>query len=512
MRRSLTRATAACAASALALALWAAAPVAAAEEPPSAGAPIAAAESPHGQHPGNGAGTTPADDRPGPAHADGEAVEIGSDSWTYVDRAFPDKAYDGTESASVGTGRLAWDRVYTRRALFRFPVDAGAPVDSAVLRVETVWSYDCHSDAHVQLHQVDPFGSGTTWNDQPAERALLDTRSVRGGRSSCPVSGGVEFDVTEAYRQAAAEGEPFLHLRLKERDESGSAGWRRFGAGDTGPVLAIEPGTAPAPDPGASAESSDAPRQVADRPQELATAGPADRTPAQPATTPPRRGTAPGFTGTENVHIRPPAPADPHRNGGGQARSTRWDRTGRPTAPEHGRQQDGDVPHRPRGPPTPSRSGTAQRCPDHTAPVERRRHRLLPMRPSAGRRSAPAATRGDAGEPIPERRGERRFEDGRPGSRSTPQRPSRALGRQRRQRGAREEGPSAADTGHVRTAGPGGALPTETAAVRIPPCGWAPHGGPGRRRQPHPRCCAARDTGSPPATPRRLRRSRAFPP
>ncbi|QVJ00796.1 DNRLRE domain-containing protein [Nocardiopsis eucommiae] len=138
------------------------------------------------------------------------------------------------ENGSLGTGRLAWDRVYTRRALFRFPVELGSEsvVESAVLRVDVAWSYDCESDSVVELHRVDPFDENTTWNDQPASRGLLDTRNVRGGHTACPLHGGVEFDVTEAYQRALDDGEHHLHLRLGAADESGSTAWRRFDVED----------------------------------------------------------------------------------------------------------------------------------------------------------------------------------------------------------------------------------------------------------------------------------------
>ncbi|MBB5489897.1 DNRLRE domain-containing protein [Nocardiopsis metallicus] len=186
--------------------------------------------------------TSAADGTLDPAHFGEGRSETESSLWTYVDLASPDSPHHGAEITSVGTGRLVWDRVYTRRALFRFPVESGpgAAVDSAVLRTEVAWSYDCHSDSFLELHRVDPFDGGTTWNDQPTARALLDTQRVRGGRAACPVSGGVEFDVTEAYQWAVDHGEPHIDLRLGERDESGTTAWLRFDVEDNPPVLAVD--------------------------------------------------------------------------------------------------------------------------------------------------------------------------------------------------------------------------------------------------------------------------------
>ena len=239
MRRPLARATAACTASALALSLWAAVPVADKGTPAEVeGTTLAEKRGNSAEHTGEHAKNIPST----PAHSDRTRTQAETSDWTYIDRAFPEQAYDGAETTSVGIGRLEWDRVYTRRALLRFPVelDPEVVVDSAVLRTGVSWSYDCHSRSHVQLHRVDPFGTGTTWNDQPTAQALLDTRSIQGGKGTCPDEDGVEFDATQAYQRAVDNGESHLHLRLKERDESGTTAWHRFRVANTPPVLVVD--------------------------------------------------------------------------------------------------------------------------------------------------------------------------------------------------------------------------------------------------------------------------------
>lgn len=384
MRRPPARATAACAAYALVLSLGTAAPAAADEEAPAATGGTAApgergAAWERGGDPGGTAaadeetrgptgdrGASAADGSNAPARLGGDRTEAGSSLWTYVDHAFPDRSYSGTETASVGTGRLAWDRVYTRRSLFRFPVEPtpGTTVESAVLRVQVVWSYDCGSDSHMQLHRVDPFDGGASWDGQPTVRALLDTRNVRGGRAECPVNGGVEFDVTEAYRQAAENGEPHLHLRLAERDESGSTAWRRFDVEDDPPVLVVDhraprtPGTASAP----SGPPGDSPDGAAD-------AGPSgDPDPVQDEDSPalfptrlekgptPADGHLPPAGGSDGVRVQGRVGrvfADRFRTGGAHSPSLRRERADRPTSlggHRHRRRGRNTVPG-PRGPP-----------------------------------------------------------------------------------------------------------------------------------------------------------------
>lgn len=251
MRRTLTRATAACATYALVLSLGVGAPVAADEKPatvkesaPGSG-PVEVSPATGGSREGPG---VHASDSPSPIpHYGGGRIQSASSLWAHVDRAFPDQPSNMAEIGSLGTGRLAWDRVYTRRALFRFPVELGSDsvVESAVLRTAVAWSYDCESDSAVELHRVDAFEEETTWNDQPESLGLLDTRNVRGGHTACPLHGGVEFDVTEAYQRALDNGEHHLHLRLGAADESGSAAWRRFDVEDDPPVLVVDHGPAP---------------------------------------------------------------------------------------------------------------------------------------------------------------------------------------------------------------------------------------------------------------------------
>lgn len=413
MRRSLIRATAVCAAYTLVLSLGGAATVTADHKAPATSATTTSATTNGNAVPGE-RGADPG----GTASADGGArtstgsrgastsgtafasvrsdegrVETESSLWTYVDRAFPDRPHDGTETASVGTGRLDWDRVYTRRALFRFPVALGPDtvVDSAVLRAEVVWSYDCDSESSLRLHQVDPFHDGVTWNDQPTDRALLDTREVRGGRAACPVSGGVEFDATEAVQWAVDHGEPHVHLRLAEGDESGTTAWRRFDVQDDPPVLVVDHSAPRTPDTGPSGDRDSA------------------RGEDTPAPAPPR--STEGGDSTEGVDpsgVAAPVPGRADgagvprpdsdgrtRTGGDRARSQRKERADRPTAPGDHRQQDGDTAPKARGPP-PSHRSEAGWSPvlRPREPADGRQHPSPRMRNPAWWRNASTAARG----------------------------------------------------------------------------------------------------------------------
>ena len=359
MRRFLAHVAAVCVAPALVVPLWAAAPATTGAQAPTPDEGHVFGDQEHGDQ---GHGLLVQRETPEETDFDGGRFEAEHSFWTYVDRAFPDQAYDGAEPEGVGTGRLEWDHVHTRRALFRFPIEPGigAAVDSVTLRTEVTWSYDCGGASHVQLHRVDPFDAGVTWNDQPTSRDLLDTRNVQGGKPACPVVDGVEFDVTEAYRWAVERGQSHLHLRLRERDESGNAGWRRFDVQDRPPVLVI--------DHGAPTASSEARYRLAHAPE-----------PLLPESVP--GGGRFDQGGAEKAVLGP----EPFLGARERTRSQGWEGSARPSASSDRRPGQSTFP-RARGPPITD--------PDHI-PVRRSQGighgdgtPILPTRPSTGRRNA----------------------------------------------------------------------------------------------------------------------------
>ncbi|MFB8763350.1 DNRLRE domain-containing protein [Nocardiopsis alba] len=363
MRRSLTRATAVLSACSLLLSLGATAPATATEQPPALDDVTAASKNRAvdttktflhhgGAQRSDELDVAHAADRSGSESGETDRTEVESSSWTYVDRAFPDRSYEDVEVSSVGMGHLEWDRSYTRRILFRFPVDAdlGAVADSVVLRAEVVWSYDCAGSSSMELHRVDPFDTGVTWNDQPEAHALLDTRTLRGGREACSVDGGVEFDVTEAYRRAAEEGESHLHLRLGERDEERSEAWRRFDVEEAAPTLLVDHDVPRSPDPDRTRDEAVDTAPVV---HQAAASHESHSIPSSPSTVPTpalsddvvlRGG---GVDGVRVVDV-----ADEGRSHGGPA-LRRYERVGGPIVPMAERAQDESSSPCARGPPKP---------------------------------------------------------------------------------------------------------------------------------------------------------------
>ncbi|WP_051043055.1 DNRLRE domain-containing protein [Nocardiopsis xinjiangensis] len=362
MRRSLTRATAACAAHALALSLWAAAPAEGETAPGEGGTPRerdgeAAERATVGTEPGGPreAGSAYAVDGASTDTApSSDRTESAATLRTHVDQAFPDTSYGDDPADSVGTGRLVWDRVYTRRALFRFPVEpeSEAAVDSAVLRADVAWSYDCDNDAAVQLHQVEPFDERATWNDQPTVRALLDSREIGGARAACPAAGSAEFDLTGAYQEAADRSADHIHLRLSERDESGTTAWRRFDVEDTPPTLVVDHSTQAAPEgaPEAVTDSTGPSGEPQDGSADTGPSGNRAEVHRNEHVAPPAGHTGPVAVGA-HTGPRPPAPAGGPRSRGERDRSRDQSGNGRPTAPDGPLRWTGAALPEARGPP-----------------------------------------------------------------------------------------------------------------------------------------------------------------
>ncbi|WP_352231688.1 DNRLRE domain-containing protein [Nocardiopsis sp. ATB16-24] len=181
------------------------------------------------------------------------SVNASRPNWAYVDRSHPNQAYHNPKVDSVGIGRLSDSSgTYTRRAMFQFTVmartnQANTTINSATLRTEVTHGYTCNSNSYIQLHRVDAFNSKTTWNNQPAARALVDTQNVVGGWVNCPLDSGVEFDATDAYQWGADNDQSHIYLRLKERNESSNSAWRRFDTKNKPPVLVVNYNNPPPP-------------------------------------------------------------------------------------------------------------------------------------------------------------------------------------------------------------------------------------------------------------------------
>jgi hypothetical protein len=172
------------------------------------------------------------------------SVSANRPNTAYVDKTFPNQSYFNKKE-SVGVGYYSGgEGTFTRRAFMQFTVmgrtaHPNTIINSATLRTEVSWAYNCTSTSNVQLHRVDAFTSKTTWNNQPTARTLLDTENVSGGWATCPATSGVEFDATTAYKWGVDNSASHIYLRLKEQNESATSAWRRFDFKNKPPVLVV---------------------------------------------------------------------------------------------------------------------------------------------------------------------------------------------------------------------------------------------------------------------------------
>ncbi|MEU9438239.1 DNRLRE domain-containing protein [Streptomyces sp. NPDC048252] len=135
-------------------------------------------------------------------------------NWTTVYKRYPGSSfYDGanynedTKEARVGFEKETWG---TARSFFKMKIKSsikGATVSSATLKVLETHSWSC-SKRTVQVWRTDPFGTKTTWNNQPAWKRKITSKSFAYGwksNSACP-NAYVNFTVTSLAQEVADNG------------------------------------------------------------------------------------------------------------------------------------------------------------------------------------------------------------------------------------------------------------------------------------------------------------------
>jgi hypothetical protein len=152
-------------------------------------------------------------------------VTLARATWTYVDRGFPDTSYyKTTDDLKVGTYNAAGNLLRSMVG-FNLGVVASTDVLSATFNSRLVYSWSCTA-TQVQLYPLADgasFGSGATWNKQPAVGPIAASNTVAGGYSSACPAKAVGFNITDEV--AAAGRQPRLHVvaaarvqRVQHRD------------------------------------------------------------------------------------------------------------------------------------------------------------------------------------------------------------------------------------------------------------------------------------------------------
>ncbi|MGW0945850.1 DNRLRE domain-containing protein [Streptomyces sp. NPDC002623] len=135
-------------------------------------------------------------------------------NWTTAYKKYPGSSfYDGanynedTKEARVGFEAQTWG---TARSFFKMKIASaikGAVVSSATLKVLETHSWSC-SKRTVQVWRTDPISTKTTWNNQPAWKRKITSKSFAYGwksNSACP-DAYVNFTVTSLAQEVADNG------------------------------------------------------------------------------------------------------------------------------------------------------------------------------------------------------------------------------------------------------------------------------------------------------------------
>ncbi|MEO3776198.1 DNRLRE domain-containing protein [Micromonospora sp. B11E3] len=137
-------------------------------------------------------------------------------SVTYTDAGQPDVAFAAATDVPVGTWEA--DNVKTTaRAYFTFDLTPyrGRQVISAQVMTGEGAVADCDKPRELELWRTDPPAATLTWNSAPVVREKIGDL---GSTAPCP-AGYLELAVTDAFRQAVADGRDSLTLMARIRGD-----------------------------------------------------------------------------------------------------------------------------------------------------------------------------------------------------------------------------------------------------------------------------------------------------
>ncbi|MBT2480363.1 FG-GAP-like repeat-containing protein [Streptomyces sp. ISL-94] len=115
-----------------------------------------------------------------------------------------------------------------------FQVGMGSVWDKQILestfRIQQKYagSWSCQS-GQLQIWDTDAIGGGTTWNNQPAWKRMVDASGQSFGGRNCPGDGDtIELNVTSAVADAARFHWPAWTMGLKSANDTIDVSWRKF--------------------------------------------------------------------------------------------------------------------------------------------------------------------------------------------------------------------------------------------------------------------------------------------
>ncbi|WP_143688472.1 DNRLRE domain-containing protein [Streptomyces barkulensis] len=156
------------------------------------------------------------------------------EAWTTAYKPRPNNSYwNGTGwGSSAKDARVGYESATggTARSFFRMGARdlAGVQVLDAQFNITMTHSWSC-SARPVELWLTGAISSSTTWNRQPSWSTKLDTLNAAHGNETYGCANkGVDFDATEAARQAASKRWSNITFGLRASNETDTYGWKRF--------------------------------------------------------------------------------------------------------------------------------------------------------------------------------------------------------------------------------------------------------------------------------------------
>ncbi|MEW1546800.1 VCBS repeat-containing protein [Streptomyces tsukubensis] len=171
-----------------------------------------------------------------------------SAAWTTAYETHPSTSFwDGANFNSGTTeGRVGWEST-TRglsRTFYRLSWKSsikGASISSASFRFRETYSWSC-TPTEMELLHTNDISPATTWNNQPATRSVIGSKSfAHGWNSSCP-DAYVTYDGRAIAQSVAANaGETKLVIGMRAGNEGSASSWKKFAAeGASAPQLTME--------------------------------------------------------------------------------------------------------------------------------------------------------------------------------------------------------------------------------------------------------------------------------
>ncbi|MGW0819709.1 DNRLRE domain-containing protein [Streptomyces sp. NPDC002845] len=167
-------------------------------------------------------------------------------NWTTAYKKYPTSSFydganynSGTTEARVGLETTTWG---LSRSFFRLGWEKsirGASVTSASIRLRQTYSWSC-SAREMQVWHTGGISSRTTWNNQPAWKTKIGTKSfAHGYNSSCP-DAYVTYNAKSVAQKAADGGWTMFTIGLRASSETTAYAWKKFRAeGQSAPKIEI---------------------------------------------------------------------------------------------------------------------------------------------------------------------------------------------------------------------------------------------------------------------------------